>query len=326
MIPLQLPQPLRVWGFKVAASFEHITVLRHETVSQAVGTLSEGIVVDCTLGGGGHTEYLLENHEGIQVFGLDRDEDALAAAAKRLERFGSRFKPLHTRFSSVERALQEIGVAQVDGLLADFGVSSYQIDTAGRGFSFRFDGPLDMRMDATRDEPLSDKLETVDEATLADIIYEFGEERRSRAVARVIKASMPKTTLELADLIRSVVRKSKDGIDPATRTFQALRIWVNSELDEIRRLLESLPTVLRPGGHAALISFHSLEDRLVKRAFKTFAAPCECPKALPVCQCGKVPTFEVITRKPIVASKDEIKSNSRSRSAKLRAARRLDAA
>ena len=173
-------------------------------------------------------------------------------------------------FSSIERALQEIGVGQVDGLLADFGVSSYQIDTAGRGFSFRFDGPLDMRMDATRDEPLSDKLETVDETTLADIIYEFGEERRSRAVARVIKASMPKTTLELADLIESVVRKSKDGIDPATRTFQALRIWVNSELDEIRRLLESLPgPFCDRRACSALISFHSLEDRLVKRAFKT---------------------------------------------------------
>ena len=136
---------------------------------------------------------------------------------------------------------------------------------------------------------------------------------------------MPQTTLELADLIRSVVRKSKDGIDPATRTFQALRIWVNSELDEIRKLLESLPKVLRPGAQAALISFHSLEDRLVKRAFKSFASPCECPKALPICQCGKVATFEVITRKPIVASEEEVKQNSRSRSAKLRVARRLAA-
>ena len=306
-------------------SFEHITVLRHETVSQAVGDLSEGVVVDCTLGGGGHTEYLLDTYKGIQVFGLDRDEDALKAASKRLERFGTRFRPVHTRFSSVALALEEIGVEQVDGLLADFGVSSYQIDTAGRGFSFRFDGPLDMRMDATRDEPLSEKLESIDEGTLADIIYEFGEERRSRAVARVIKSSMPQTTLELADLIRSVVRKSKDGIDPATRTFQALRIWVNSELDEIRKLLESLPKVLRPGAQAALISFHSLEDRLVKRAFKSFASPCECPKALPICQCRKVATFEVITRKPIVASEEEVKQNSRSRSAKLRVARRLAA-
>lgn len=304
-------------------SFEHITVLRHETVSQAVGDLKEGIVVDCTLGGGGHTEYLLDTYEGIEVFGLDRDEDALRAASKRLERFGTRFRPIHTRFSSVESALQDIGIQHVDGLLADFGVSSYQIDTADRGFSFRFDGPLDMRMDATRDEPLTEKLESVDEGTLADIIYEFGEERRSRAVARVIKASMPQTTLELADLIRSVVRKSKDGIDPATRTFQALRIWVNSELDEIRRLLDSLPNVLRPGAQVALISFHSLEDRLVKRAFKSFASPCDCPKALPVCQCGKVASFELITRKPIIASKDEVKLNSRSRSAKLRVARRL---
>ena len=304
-------------------SFEHITVLRQETVSQAVGSLTEGVVVDCTLGGGGHTEFLLDNYEGIQVYGLDRDEDALNAATKRLERFGTRFRPVHTRFSAVEGALREIGVQHVDGLLADFGVSSYQIDTADRGFSFRFDGPLDMRMDATRDEPLSEKLDSVDETTLADIIYEFGEERRSRAVAKVIKASTPSTTLELADVIRSVVRKSKDGIDPATRTFQALRIWVNSELDEIRHLLSALPAVLRPGAHAALISFHSLEDRLVKRAFKTFASPCECPKALPVCQCGKNPTFEIITRKPIVASKEEIQLNSRSRSAKLRSARRL---
>ena len=306
-------------------SFHHITVLRHETVAQAVGELQEGVIVDCTLGGGGHTEYLLEHYPGLHVFGLDRDEDALGAATKRLERFGARFKPIHTRFSSLDTALSEIGVSQVDGLLADFGVSSYQIDTAGRGFSFRFDGPLDMRMDSSGDAPLREKLDEVDEGTLADIIYEFGEERRSRAVARAIKANSPATTLELADLIRSVVRKSKDGIDPATRTFQALRIWVNSELDEIRRLLGLLPDVLRPGGQVALISFHSLEDRLVKRAFKSFADPCDCPKALPVCQCGKIPTFKVITRKPIVASQDEIKANSRSRSAKLRVARRLAA-
>ena len=306
-------------------SFHHITVLRHETVAQAVGELQEGVIVDCTLGGGGHTEYLLEHYPGLHVFGLDRDEDALGAATKRLERFGARFKPIHTRFSSLDTALSEIGVSQVDGLLADFGVSSYQIDTAGRGFSFRFDGPLDMRMDSSGDAPLREKLDEVDEGTLADIIYEFGEERRSRAVAKAIKANSPATTLELADLIRSVVRKSKDGIDPATRTFQALRIWVNSELDEIRRLLGLLPDVLRPGGQVALISFHSLEDRLVKRAFKSFADPCDCPKALPVCQCGKIPTFKVITRKPIVASQDEIKANSRSRSAKLRVARRLAA-
>lgn len=306
-------------------SFEHITVLRHETVAQAVGSLTEGVVVDCTLGGGGHTEYLLDTYPKIRVLGLDRDEDALQAASKRLERFGARFQPIHTRFSSVDSALENAGVTLVDGLLADFGVSSYQIDTAGRGFSFRFDGPLDMRMDTIRDEPLSEKLESIDEATLADIIYEFGEERRSRAVARSIKSVMPTTTLQLADLIRSVVRKSKDGIDPATRTFQALRIWVNSELDEIRRLLESLPRVLRPGAQVALISFHSLEDRLVKRAFKSFASPCECPKALPVCQCGKVPSFEVLTKKPITASSEEVKQNSRSRSAKLRVARRLDA-
>ena len=306
-------------------SFHHITVLRHETVAQAVGELQEGVIVDCTLGGGGHTEYLLEHYPGLHVFGLDRDEDALGAATKRLERFGARFQPIHTRFSSLDKALSEIGVSQVDGLLADFGVSSYQIDTAGRGFSFRFDGPLDMRMDSSADAPLCEKLDEVDEGTLADIIYEFGEERRSRAVAKAIKANSPATTLELADLIRSVVRKSKDGIDPATRTFQALRIWVNSELDEIRRLLGLLPDVLRPGGQVALISFHSLEDRLVKRAFKSFADPCDCPKALPVCQCGKIPTFKVITRKPIVASQDEIKANSRSRSAKLRVARRLAA-
>ena len=194
----------------------------------------------------------------LHVFGLDRDEDALGAATKRLERFGSRFKPIHTRFSSLDKALSEIGVSQVDGLLADFGVSSYQIDTAGRGFSFRFDGPLDMRMDSSADAPLCEKLDEVDEGTLADIIYEFGEERRSRAVAKAIKANSPATTLELADLIRSVVRKSKDGIDPETRTFQSLLIWVNSEHDEIRRLLGLLPDVLRPGGQVALISFHSL--------------------------------------------------------------------
>lgn len=309
----------------MSIDFEHVTVLKKETVAHAVGTLEQGMVVDCTLGGGGHTEYLLDNYESIHVVGLDRDEDALGAASKRLARFGTRFRPVHARFSSLDKALQTEGLDKVDGLLADFGVSSYQIDTADRGFSFRFDGPLDMRMDTSRDEPLEDKLQSIDETTLADIIYEFGEERRSRAVARAIKAAVPKTTLELAETIRSVVRKSKDGIDPATRTFQALRIWVNSELDEIRSLLGILPTMLNPGAHAALISFHSLEDRLVKRSFKAYESPCICPRGLPLCQCGKIPTFKVLTRKPILASKDEVQQNSRSRSAKLRVARRLDA-
>ena len=307
----------------MSATFEHVTVLRKETVAYAVGALEEGMVVDCTLGGGGHTEHLLETYESINVVGLDRDEDALSAATKRLARFGTRFRPVHARFSSLDKALQTEGLNKVDGLLADFGVSSYQIDTADRGFSFRFDGPLDMRMDASNDEPLEDKLHAIDETTLADIIYEFGEERRSRAVARAIKATMPTTTLELADTIRSVVRKSKDGIDPATRTFQALRIWVNSELDEIRTLLGLLPSMLNPGAQAALISFHSLEDRLVKRSFKAFESPCTCPKGLPVCHCGKVPTFKVVTKKPVIATKEEIQQNSRSRSAKLRVARRL---
>jgi 16S rRNA (cytosine1402-N4)-methyltransferase len=287
----------------------HVSVLLRETL-ELLGTRGGGLFVDATLGLGGHSEAILEV-PGTRLIGVDRDEKALALARERLARFGDRVSFVHGRFGELERLLADRGVTEVDGLLADVGVSSLQLDDAARGMSFRAEGPLDMRMDRSAGDTALDLVDALDDDELADVIYRFGEERRSRRIARCIKQARAAGELHTTiDLRRAVVRAVGParigGVDPATRTFQALRIAVNGELDELVALLDQATRVVRPGGVVAIIAFHSLEDRLVKRALRDRAI------------------WSPLTKKPVVAGDDEVAENPRARSAKLRAARRLE--
>jgi len=288
--------------------FRHLTVLRDETIS-GLALRRGGVCLDLTLGGGGHTEAVLEAYPAARVIGFDRDPTAIAAATERLATYGERVSIVKARFSEFEAELMRRGIDQVDALIADLGVSSPQLDVPGRGMSFRAAGPLDMRMDPTAGETAADLIVRLTQDELADVIYHLGEERRSRRVARCIKQALDAGELETTtDLRRAIVRavgpSRVGGIDPATRTFQALRLAVNRELEELGTALSAAARVLRPGGVAAFISFHSLEDRLVKRAF--------LDRAL----------WQRMSKKPIVASPEEQAENPRSRSAKLRLARR----
>lgn len=290
------------------SEFVHLTVLRDETVD-AVAPRSGGLYADATLGGGGHAEAILERSapDG-RLIGVDRDEAALAAARARLARFGDRVTLVHEEFARLPQVLEGLGVARVDGVVADVGVSSPQLDDPGRGFSFRGEGPLDMRMDRSRGETARELIARLDADALADVLYELGEERRSRAIARSIKEAEARGELETtADLAAAVYRvmRRRGRIDPATRTFQALRIAVNRELDQLRRFVETVPDVLQDGAVVAVISFHSLEDRIVKRAFR-----------------GD-PRLQPLTKKPVRPSEEELARNPRARPAKLRAARRV---
>ena len=285
----------------------HTTVLLGETLA-AISPRAGGVYLDATLGGGGHAEGILRV-AGTRVVGLDQDESALALARKRLAPFGERLTAVHGRFSEIERHLAALGIVSVDGLLADVGLSSMQIDDAARGMSFRAEGPLDMRMDPSSGETALELIDRLDDDALADVIYRYGEERRSRRVARCIKQARGSGELQTTlDLRRAVVRAVGParigGVDPATRTFQALRIAVNHELDELAALLEAAPRVVAPEGVLCIISFHSLEDRMVKRVLR---AP---------------GVWQPLSKKPLVASDEETSDNPRARSAKLRAARR----
>jgi 16S rRNA (cytosine1402-N4)-methyltransferase len=275
------------------------------------------LVLDGTLGAGGHAEALLER--GARVLGLDRDPAALAAAGERLSRFGDRFSAERSRFSQAKDVLTRRGIAGVQGAVLDLGVSSPQLDDARRGFSFGNDGPLDMRM-GDDGETAAELIARLDEEELEQILAEFGEEPFARRVARAIKQASPCPAL----IARAIPRKAwPRHIHPATRTFQALRIAVNGELHELDRFLHDLPEILEVDGRAAIISFHSLEDRRVKQAFKALEGRCTCPPKLPVCACGAGGNFECLTQKAVVASDGEIAANPRSRSARLRAARRV---
>lgn len=270
-----------------------------------------GVFVDCTVGLGGHARALLEGGAS-QVIGIDRDASALAQTRAALAPYGSRVALVHGDYRDVERILDASGVERVDGMLADLGVSSLQLDAEGRGFSFRRDEPLDMRMDATAGPTAADALRDVSEQALADVIYEFGEERHSRRIARAIvraRAERPiDTTGRLAEIVRRAVpRKGYSRIDPATRTFQAIRIWVNRELEGLDGFLAAAARRLDRGGRLAVIAFHSLEDRVVKHMLRTLQAE---------------GTLTVLTKRPLVPSEAEVQRNPRARSAKLRAAER----
>lgn len=269
-----------------------------------------GVYVDATLGAGGHAEALLAACDGTRLVGVDRDASALELARARLLRFADRVTLVHGRFSELDAHLAALGIQRVNGLVADFGVSSMQLDDGARGMSFRFEGPLDMRMDPSDGETALELVDRLDDDALADVIYKYGEERRSRRVARCIKqareAGELATTLDLRRaVVRAVGPARIGGVDPATKTFQALRVAVNGELDEITRFFEIAPAIVAPGGIACVISFHSLEDRIAKRALRDRA------------------TWRPLTKKPVTPSDDEQRENPRARSAKLRAAMRL---
>src|SRR5688572_12349455 len=269
-----------------------------------------GVFVDCTVGLGGHAKALLEAGAS-RLIGFDREPAALAEASAALSDFRDRVELVHTDYRRLDAALDARGIGQVDGLLADLGVSSMQLDAPGRGFSFRRDEPLDMRMDTTTGPTVADALRDVDERTLADVIYEFGEERQSRRIARAIVGARQRagidTTGKLADIVRRAIpRKGYTRIDPATRTFQALRIWVNRELEGIDTFLAQAARRLHPGGRLVVITFHSLEDRIVKHTFRLLQAA------------GEV-GLTIRTKRPLVPSEAEVERNPRARSAKLRA-------
>jgi 16S rRNA (cytosine1402-N4)-methyltransferase len=305
----------------------HRPVLLKETMD-VLAPERGGLFLDGTLGMGGHSEAILEASTSTRVIGIDRDPEALELARKRLERFGSRFSAVHGNFKDIDLFVSEHG--GVSGVLVDLGVSSLQFDSEQRGFSFRFDAPLDMRMDASSDEPsAAELLETMPEDEIANLIYQYGEERRSRKIARWIverreTGRAVRTTRELADLVaRAVGYKKGNQIHPATRTFQALRIAVNRELEGLDSFVQSSVKLLEPGGRFAAISFHSLEDRIIKQGLRRLTGQCICPPRVPICSCGATTSIEILTRRPIVASDEEVEQNPRSRSAKLRAARKL---
>jgi 16S rRNA (cytosine1402-N4)-methyltransferase len=281
------------------------------------------LVVDGTLGLGGHSERLLQG--GARVVGIDRDPEALQRARGRLAPFGDAFQGVQGNFRDIRPILDELGIEWVDGALVDLGVSSLQLDTAERGFSFRQPGPLDMRMGPDA-ESLEELLHRVDAKELARIISRYGEERWAGPIAKAILRKLPdlRTPADLADVVGQAIPRGAwpKGIHPATRTFQGLRIAANDELGALDAWLEALPQVLAPGGRAVVISFHSLEDRAVKRAFAELAHPCKCPPGLPVCGCGAA-EWKVLTRKVVVPGEDEVARNPRSRSSKLRVLERL---
>lgn len=307
----------------------HRPVLLQETLSYLEPERG-GLFVDCTLGLGGHSEAILEASEETRLLGIDRDTEALEFAQARLARFGSRFRSVHANFFEFAEVIAESGEASLSGVLADLGVSSLQFDAAQRGFSFRQDAPLDMRMNATSDEETAaDLLAHLPEEEIARIIFEYGEERRSRRIARWIverrERGEPITrTRELSELVARAVGKSKsERIHPATRTFQALRIAVNQELDGLDGFIETAIDLLQADGRLVIISFHSLEDRIVKQTFRRLSGRCECPPRAPVCSCGARRAVEILTRRPVAPSEAEVDENPRARSAKLRACRKL---
>jgi 16S rRNA (cytosine1402-N4)-methyltransferase len=289
-----------------------------------------GLFIDGTLGLGGHSEAILEASPDASVLGLDRDHEALRWATKRLARFGPRFRAVHADFRHIARVAQEAKVGSVRGVLVDLGVSSLQFDSEERGFSFRHDAPLDMRMNAGSDEETAaELLARLPEEEMARIIYEYGEERHSRRIARWIverreRGEPVETTKELAALVARAVRSGKaERTHPATRTFQALRIAVNRELEGLDEFIETAVELLAEGGRFCAISFHSLEDRIVKRALRKLSGHCECDRRLPVCSCGARRAVEILTRRPVTPNETEVAENPRARSAKLRACRRL---
>ncbi|MBQ2607232.1 MAG: 16S rRNA (cytosine(1402)-N(4))-methyltransferase RsmH [Oscillospiraceae bacterium] len=308
--------------------YGHKPVLLDECI-EALAIRPDGIYVDGTLGRAGHSLEIVRRLTTGRLIALDRDESALAAARIRLADYMDRVTLVHSNFSRLGEVLRGLGIDGADGMLFDLGVSSPQLDDAQRGFSYKQDAPLDMRMDTTAALTARELVNTASYEELRRILFEYGEERYAPAIARAIcreREQMPiETTLQLADIIRSAMpgQALREKQHPAKRSFQAIRIAVNDELGELEPMLSAAEENLRPGGRLAVITFHSLEDRIVKRKLRELSTGCTCPPEFPVCVCGKKPKMELLTRKPIVSGEQELEKNPRARSAKLRVARKL---
>ena len=308
--------------------FAHRSVLLHECID-ALAIKPDGIYLDGTLGGAGHSLEICRSLTTGRLIGVDRDLVALEAAKKRLYRHAKKVTLVHDNFENVGAILTALGLDRIDGMLFDLGVSSPQLDDAERGFSYQQDAPLDMRMDGRGERTAYDVVNTYSEADLRRILFSYGEERfAGRIAARIVsaRAAHPiETTGELSELIKAAIPAAarEGGHHPAKRSFQAIRIEVNGELDVIRPVLEAATDLLNPGGRMAVITFHSLEDRIVKDTFAELARGCICPPDLPVCVCGRKPRVRPVSRKPILPSAEELEDNPRARSAKLRVAEKL---
>jgi len=308
--------------------FHHRSVLPDEVIHFLAPTDGK-TYLDGTLGGGGHSSLILAHAPGAFLVGIDRDQEALTAAGARLAAHGDHVRLLHGDFANGAGLLRSVGIVELDGFILDLGVSSHQLDTRERGFSFQQDAPLDMRMDTSGGATASDLVNELPEAELERIIAEYGEERWAKRIASFIareRAESPiTTTLRLVDIIKGAVPKAKwdERLHPATRTFQALRIAVNTELASLEQGMRASLDLLKPGGRGVIISFHSLEDRIVKHIFKEYAEGCTCPRQLPICVCGNVPRVRILTGRPVMATAAETDENPRARSAKLRAVEKL---
>lgn len=308
--------------------FKHVSVLLNECLD-ALNIKGDGIYVDCTLGGAGHSSHILQrlSKDGLLV-GIDQDTDALKAAGERLKEYENK-KLVHNNFHNIDSILEELEIPKVDGILMDLGVSSYQLDEGERGFSYMKDAPLDMRMNRDREFSAYDVVNSYSMEDLWRIIRDYGEEKFAKRVAEFIvnrREEKPiETTLELVDIIKAAIpaKARREGPHPAKRTFQAIRIEVNGELEILNKAIEDGVNRLNKGGRMAIITFHSLEDRIVKLKFRELANPCTCPKEFPICVCGKKPLVKLISRKAIEPSKEEVEENPRSRSAKLRVIERF---
>ena len=308
--------------------FKHVSVLLNECLD-ALNIKDDGIYVDCTLGGAGHSSHILQrlSKDGLLV-GIDQDTDALKAAGERLKEYENK-KLVHNNFHNIDSILEELDIPKVDGILMDLGVSSYQLDEGERGFSYMKDAPLDMRMNRDREFSAYDVVNSYSMEDLWRIIRDYGEEKFAKRIAEFIvnrREEKPiETTLELVDIIKAAIpaKARREGPHPAKRTFQAIRIEVNGELEILNKAIEDGVNRLNKGGRMAIITFHSLEDRIVKLKFRELANPCTCPKEFPICVCGKKPLVKLISRKAIDPSKEEVEENPRSRSAKLRVIERF---
>jgi len=315
-------------GLQLNMQKHHESVLAKE-ILQYLHPREDGLIVDGTLGNGGHTELILKNTApGLRVLGIDRDEQAIERAGKRLAPFRNRVTLIHGNFSDIKNILKKANVMNVDGLLLDLGVSSPQLDSPERGFSFMRNGPLDMRMDSTQKTTAADLLVKLSDEELVLVIKEYGEERFAKRIVRAIRKAQEQnpitTTLQLSNIVSGVTHTPRPAkIHPATRTFQALRIAVNNELEHIKSALSDSLKVLSASARIMVISFHSLEDRIVKNFFKDEEKGCICPPRLPVCACGHKTRLKIITRRPVTPASEEVKRNPRASSSKLRVAERV---
>lgn len=309
--------------------FKHISVLLDESI-EGLNVKPDGVYADGTLGGGGHSSLICSKlSENGRLIGIDRDCDALAAAKERLSEYNCQIDYCHNNFFNIKSILEEKGIDGLDGAIIDLGVSSHQLDTAERGFSYNADARLDMRMDKSAPFDAYTLVNTYDEKRLADVIFKYGEERYARRIAKAIcekrEVSPIETTFELTDIIRQAFPAGERFGDkhPAKRTFQALRIEVNGELEGLEDAIRNFVDALKPGGRLAIISFHSLEDRIVKNTFAELTKGCTCPKDFPVCVCGGKPIVKLVNRKPVLAGDEELSNNFRAHSAKLRIIEKL---